>query len=393
MRVVVFSHSLVSDWNHGNAHFLRGVATELQERGHEATVYEPADGWSRSNLLGTHGPAPLRDFASAFPHLQSRAYDPRSFDLGAALDDADLVLVHEWNEPALVQRIGAHRTRHDSYRLLFHDTHHRAATAPEEMDRFDLSGYDGVLAYGEVIRRIYLEREWAARAWTWHEAADTRVFQPQPGSAPKAPPPLRRSSFHGPYRGKDERRDDLVWIGNWGDGERSEELRRFLLRPARQLRLRGSIFGVRYPRAAKLRIRLAGLRYRGWLANHRAPQLFARHRLTVHVPRRPYVEALPGIPTIRPFEAMACGIPLVCSPWEDAEGLFRPGRDYLVAHSSEEMREAMRAVLDEPGLAEELRASGLETIRTRHTCAHRVDELLAIDAELRGASPLEEVPG
>ena len=44
MRVVVFSHSLVSDWNHGNAHFLRGVATELQERGHEVGVFEPADG-------------------------------------------------------------------------------------------------------------------------------------------------------------------------------------------------------------------------------------------------------------------------------------------------------------------------------------------------------------
>ena len=393
MKVVVFSHSLVSDWNHGNAHFLRGIAAELQDRGHEVTVFEPADGWSRSNLVGAHGPAPLREFASAFPHLQSRAYDPRSFDVEAALDDADLVLVHEWNEPALVKRIGEHRARHDGYRLLFHDTHHRAATAPEEMGRFDLSGYDGVLAYGEVIRRIYLEREWTARAWTWHEAADTRVFRPLPENEPEATQPRRRSSLDRNGGPKDERREDLVWIGNWGDGERSEELRRFLLRPARQLRLRGSIYGVRYPRAARLRIRLAGLRYRGWLANHRAPHLFARHRLTVHVPRRPYVEALPGIPTIRPFEAMACGIPLVCSPWEDTEDLFRPGQDYLVAHSPEEMREAMRAILEDPALAESLRASGLETIRARHTCAHRVDELLAIDAELRGASPLEEVPG
>jgi spore maturation protein CgeB len=86
---------------------------------------------------------------------------------------------------------------------------------------------------------------------------------------------------------------------------------------------------------------------------------------------------------------MACGIPLVCSPWEDAEGLFRPGRDYLVAHSSEEMREAMREILTDPALAARLRASGLETIRARHTCAHRVEELLAIEAELRGASPAE----
>jgi len=368
MKIVVFSHSLVSDWNHGNAHFLRGVVTELQERGHEVVVYEPADGWSRENLLREQGEAPLHDFARAFPHLQGTPYDPRDFDLDSALDDADLVLVHEWNEPDLVGRIGAHRARHGGYRLLFHDTHHRAATAPEEMERLNLADYDGVLAYGEVIRRIYLERGWAARAWTWHEAADTRVFHPLPAVEPEA---------------------DLVWIGNWGDGERSEELRTFLLRPARRARLHGSIYGVRYPRSARLRIALARLHYRGWVPNHRAPELFARHRLTVHVPRRPYVEALPGIPTIRPFEAMACGIPLISAPWDDCEGLFRTEQDYLVARDCAEMREAMEAIRDYPELAESLRASGLETIRTRHTCAHRVDELLAIDADLRGEPALE----
>jgi len=38
MRVVMFYHSLVSDWNHGNAHFLRGVVTELLRREHEVTT-------------------------------------------------------------------------------------------------------------------------------------------------------------------------------------------------------------------------------------------------------------------------------------------------------------------------------------------------------------------
>jgi spore maturation protein CgeB len=368
VKVVVFSHSLVSDWNHGNAHFLRGVVAELQERGNEVVVFEPADGWSRENLVREHGQGPLREFARAFPDLAAREYTAESLSLDDELDDADLVLVHEWNDPELVARIGRHRAHHGGYRLLFHDTHHRAATAPEEMSRYDLSSYDGVLAYGEVIRRIYLECGWAARAWTWHEAADTRVFRPIEELAPEA---------------------DLVWIGNWGDDERSAELRRFLLQPARQLRLRGSVHGVRYPRSARLQIRLAGLRYRGWVANQRAPELFARHRLTVHVPRRPYVEALPGIPTIRPFEAMACGIPLVCSPWEDSEGLFRTGQDYLLARDGAEMREAMQAILGSPELAAELRRSGLETIRARHTCAHRVDELLAIEAELRGAAEVE----
>ncbi|MDB5623989.1 MAG: glycosyltransferase protein, partial [Devosia sp.] len=51
MRFVFYTHSLVSDWNHGNAHFLRGVMRDLVRRGHEALALEPQDAWSRQNLL------------------------------------------------------------------------------------------------------------------------------------------------------------------------------------------------------------------------------------------------------------------------------------------------------------------------------------------------------
>jgi spore maturation protein CgeB len=96
------------------------------------------------------------------------------------------------------------------------------------------------------------------------------------------------------------------------------------------------------------------------------------------VPRRPYVEALPGIPTIRVFEALACGIPLVCSPWDDAENLFTPGKDYLVARNGREMTRQLRDLLNDGETASHLSIHGLKAIRARHTCAHRVDELLAI---------------
>jgi spore maturation protein CgeB len=105
---------------------------------------------------------------------------------------------------------------------------------------------------------------------------------------------------------------------------------------------------------------------------------FARHRMTVHVPRRPYVQALPGIPTIRMFEALACGIPLVSAPWSDSEGLFRVGRDFLAARDGDEMAAHLRALKQDGALAADVARSGLETIRARHTCAHRVDELMDI---------------
>jgi spore maturation protein CgeB len=360
VNIVVFCHSLMSDWNHGNAHFLRGIVAELEERGHHVRVYEPEDGWSRTNLVEQQGPGAIAGVMTALPWLESTTYDLVTFDVAKAVDRADLVLVHEWNSPALVAAVGRESAR-TGYRALFHDTHHRAATRPEEMARYDLSGYDGVLAFGAVIRDLYIERAWADRAWTWHEAADTRVFHPLTAECP---------------------RRELVWIGNWGDGERTRELHELLLDPVARLGLRADAYGVRYPAEAKAALSDCGIEYRGWVANHEVPRVFAQHDVTLHVPRRPYVEALPGIPTIRPFEAMACGIPLVSAEWDDCEGLFRPGEDYLVAADGKEMERHLHDVLNDETLAASLRESGLETILARHTCAHRVDELLAICAEL-----------
>lgn len=178
MRIVMFYHSLISDWNHGNAHFLRGVVTELKSQGHDVLVYEPQDAWSLQNLLEEYGDAPIQEFCAANPGLESIRYDLKTLDLHEALDNADLVIVHEWNDHQLVRRVGEHRAEVGGYKLLFHDTHHRSASDRSSMAAYDLSNYDGVLAFGNIIRDIYLTEGWTQRAWTWHEAADTRLFHP-----------------------------------------------------------------------------------------------------------------------------------------------------------------------------------------------------------------------
>ena len=366
MKLVYFTHSLASCWNHGNAHFLRGVLDELAARGHEVRAFEPDGAWSLRNLLDDHGPAGLAAYRQKYPRLSSTTYLP-DCDLDALTDGADVVIVHEWNEPGLVAGLGRLRKRGARFLLLFHDTHHRAVSAPEEMRAYDLSGYDGVLAFGEALSEVYRAWGWGGRVWTWHEAADTRRFHP----------PLHEDERHG-----------LVWIGNWGDGERTEELQRFLLAPAREAGLGLDIHGVRYPREALAMLDRYGASYSGWAPNAQAPEIFARHLATVHVPRRYYTSLLPGIPTIRVFEALACGIPLACAPWDDAEGLFRPGQDYLLAYGGEEMARHLKWLKKDGELRRSLVESGLDTIRRRHTCAHRVDELLDIVGELTaGAEP------
>ena len=238
LKVAIFCHSLVSDWNHGNAHFLRGIVSELQARAHQVRVFEPDDAWSRENLVRDHGPQALDDFRRSFPSLTSSSYDSNLLDLDRWLEDADLILVHEWNDPRLVSAVGEYRRRNPLVRLLFHDTHHRAVTAPEQLARFDLSNFDGVLVYGQSLKKAYQKLGWGKQVQVWHEAADIRVFHP---------------------RGSIAKLGDLVWIGNWGDDERTAELREYLIDPCAQLGLEASAYGVRYPEQLSVTSKLAGL--------------------------------------------------------------------------------------------------------------------------------------
>src|SRR5687767_13924405 len=177
MKFVLFYHSLLSDWNNGNAHFLRGFASELIARGHRVEIYEPADGWSLTHLLAAHHAHAVADFSRAYPELFSRFYRMDALDLGRVLDGADVAIVHEWNDPALVKRVGAWAAR-GKIKLFFHDTHHRSLTEPQAMQQFDLRDYTGVLAFGAEVAERYRINGWARRVWVWHEAADTRRFKP-----------------------------------------------------------------------------------------------------------------------------------------------------------------------------------------------------------------------
>jgi spore maturation protein CgeB len=362
LRFRFFAHSWISDWNHGNAHFLRGLASELVKLGHEVRCYEERDGWSILNLAAEGENALAEAFArfkQAFPDL-----DVRFYTLGAGLGDflgeeiagADVVVVHEWNSPELVAAVAAAKKRL-RFHALFHDTHHRSYTAPQEILKFPLREFDGVLAFGEAVRRIYIDALGVKRGWTFHEAADIRRFFPAD-------------------REKDT---DVVWIGNWGDEERSRELEEFLITPASALP--GSsfaVYGVRYPSSAVERLAESKIRFRGYLPNLRAPEVYGRSRISLHVPRRCYANGLSGIPTIRVFEALAAGSPLLSAPWLDREGLFRPGRDYISVPDSQAMIAELRALLRDDQARQQLVASGLETIRSRHTCSHRAEQLLAI---------------
>jgi spore maturation protein CgeB len=313
-----------------------------------------------SEPAGQHS---LLQFSQTYPKLHVISYDLAVEGAALSLDsfrDTDIVFVHEWNPPELVHRLLAFRDAL-GFRLLFHDTHHRASSSPELIRLLGVHRFDGVVVFGEALRRIYRSHFRLSRVWTLHEAADTDVFCP---------------------RADTTKTDDVVWIGNWGDNERSAEIREYLLQPAARLRQhRFSIYGVRYPEEGLEALREAGVTYRGYLPNLDAPEVYSAARLTVHIPRQQYSTAMTGIPTIRVFEALACGIPLLSAPWCDTEHLFREG-DFCMVHNAAEAQAAMATLLSDCTAAKAQARRGLETVRTRHTCRHRAEELTSFCEEL-----------
>jgi spore maturation protein CgeB len=366
MRFVLFYQSLVSDWNHPTAHMLRGIATELVALGHSVQIFEPDDGWSLHNLREQAGEGVIKAFHATYPQLRSHFYDLATLDLDAVLADADVVIAHEWNDPVLLRRLGEHRARASTYKLLFHDAPHRSlqgAPAPLLMRARVLTHYDGVLAASDALRRLYETHAWAMNVWTWREAVDARVFRPWPCD----PIPSL----------------EVIWIGAWGSPERASELDEFLIEPIRALGLRARFYGARYPKEALSTLRATGIDYGGWIADFSIPAALAAGRFSINVPRRMQPYGLPHTPAIRVLQALACAIPVVSAPWDECDRMLSPGTDLLMAHDGTEVKHRLMTLHRDPELARSMGYNGHRAVMNRHTCAHRAQELLQICQELQ----------
>ena len=356
-----FYQSVISDWNHGNAHFLRGLMRALRDRGHQVVCYEQVDNWSLSNLLAVN-PRAIDDFVEKFPDLRVERYEfGPEFERWARqrLAGTDVAMVHEWNTPEVVRLVGQ-LCRELGVRALFHDTHYRVVLNEDYRAGLGLDQYDAILAYSPSVAERY-RRLGFERVHVLHEAADITVFAPLP--RPKT--------------------TDVVFVGNYGDGDRSDELEEYVFGPRLSLpSLTYAVYGVRYPEHVVSRQNNGlDITYGGWLPNVIVPSIYSAARVVLHVPRRQYVDLLPGTPTIRVFEALAAEACLISLPWQDTDRLFDAGRDYTVAHSPAEMRELIDWLCHDDAARMAFGSHGRRTILNRHTCGHRADELLKLLAE------------
>jgi spore maturation protein CgeB len=225
-----------------------------------------------------------------------------------------------------------------------------------------LDAYSAILAYGPTIVDIYRSTTDGPEVLLFNEAADTDLFRPLP--QPKS--------------------RDVVFVGNWGDEDRNQTTWDYFIEQGRALPdLAFALYGVRYPPDVVDAIQRAGIQWGGWLPNYLAPEVYAGSKLTLHIPRKEYIETLRGTPTIRVFEALACGVPLISAGWRDDTGLFEEGSDFLAVDTPSQMREAIQWLCADAGARRRIGSHGRATVLARHTCRHRALELIEIVNRLR----------
>ena len=112
-----------------------------------------------------------------------------------------------------------------------------------------------------------------------------------------------------------------------------------------------------------------------WSAIHLAPAehaaFYNRLRYTLNVTRKDMVQAGYS-PSVRLFEAAACGTPIVSDTWPGLERFFEPGSEILLSGSTDE---PFRSSTTSATASATASASGRGRVLGAHTAAHRAIEL------------------
>jgi spore maturation protein CgeB len=350
MKIVILGLSITSSWGNGHATTFRALVRELVRLGHETLFLERDVPWYASHRDLPQPPFGRTQLYASLDELKER--------FAGEVRDADLVIVGSYVPDGVA--VGDWVQRQARGVKAFYDIDtpvtlaglargEHAYLAPRQ-----IPGYDLYLSFtgGPTLRR--LEHEFGApRARQLYCSFDPALYFPEPQ-------PIAW---------------DLGYMGTYSD-DRQPTVDAFLLEAARRLpQGRFIVAGPQYPDTAAWP---ANVTHQPHLppAEHR--RFYNAQRFTLNVTRRDMIAA-GWSPSVRLFEAAACGTPIVSDRWPGLETLFVPGQEILLADTTEDVLAALRLGEDERlRMAERARGR----ILAEHTAAHRAAELEGYAQEL-----------
>lgn len=359
MRLVVLGLSITSSWGNGHATTWRALLRGFAGRGHEVVFLERDRPW-----YAAHRDLPAPPFCAVRLYADPDELHRRHAALVAG---ADAVLVGSYvpDGAAVAEWALATAARGP---VAFYDIDTPVTLAglarggleylsPGLVPRFALYlSFTG----GPTLRR--LEEDLGARAArALYCSVDPEAYRPLPDAAP---------AF------------DLGYLGTYSP-DRQPKLEELLLRPARDLPgMRFAVAGPQYPADIDWPANVARAEH---LDPPEHPAFYAAQRLTLNVTRAD-MAAAGWSPSVRLFEAAACGVPVVSDAWEGLSSLFRPGEEIFLAGSAEEVVRLLRDLPEERRRA--VGAAARDRVLARHTADARAAELEAHLLEATAASAI-----
>jgi len=357
LRIVILGLSITSSWGNGHATTYRGLMRELVRRGHDVLFLERDVPWYADNRDLACPPYGRTELYGGLDELRDR-FTPE-------VRRADLVLVGSYVPDGVAVGDWVQRTARGI--TAFYDidtpvTLARLASGDYEyLSPPQIARYDVYLSFtgGPTLRR--LEREYGSpMARVLYCAFDPELYFPE--TQPLA--------------------WDLGYMGTYSD-DRQPTLEALLIEPARRSRAgRFAVAGPQYPDHVCWP---ANVDYTAHLppGEHRA--FYNRQRYTLNVTRADMIAA-GWSPSVRLFEAAACGTPIVSDRWKGIEAIFHPEREILLASGPADVLRILERIPEEERRAIGRRARA--RVLAEHTAAHRAEQLesYAIEARTRIAA-------
>jgi spore maturation protein CgeB len=351
MKIAILGLSITSSWGNGHATTFRGLVRELVKRGHALTFLERDQPWYASNRDLPNPPWGTTILYAGFDELRERHVD--------VVRDADLVIVGSYVPEGV--RVGDWVQQEAGGITAFYDIDTPVTLAKlqrgdhEYLHPRQIPGYDLYLSFtgGPTLKK--LERALGSpRARVLYCSFDPELYFPEPQ-------PLQW---------------DLGYMGTYSD-DRQPSVKAFLLEPARRHpQGRFIIAGPQYPDTASWP---ANVTHQPHLppAEHR--RFYNSQRFTLNVTRQDMIRA-GWSPSVRLFEAAACGTPIVSDRWPGIESLLVPHREILLVDRTAEVLDILQRCGEEERLRIAERAR--ERILAEHTAAHRAAEVEGYAMEL-----------
>jgi spore maturation protein CgeB len=364
LSIVVLGLSITSSWGNGHATTYRGLVRELVRRGHRVTFLERDRPWYAANR-----DLPKPPYGRTFLY---RSLDALKRRFGALVRDADLVVVGSFVPEGV--EVGAWVTRETRGLSAFYDIDTPVTLAKlaqgdaEYLDRALVPRYDLYLSFtgGPVLE--VLERRFGARAARpLYCAVDPALYAP----AEQTP------------------QWDLGYMGTYSD-DRQPKLEALLCAPARAWpEGRFIVVGPQYPADIAWQANVAR---RDHLAPRAHRRFYNGQRFTLNVTRADMVRA-GWSPSVRLFEAAACGTAVISDAWAGIEDFFAPGSEILLARDARQCLAYLRDMSDEE--RRNIGARARARVLAAHTAAHRAAELegYVMEALGRRIDPARRGPG